>query len=164
MTHKLQPWRPFHYLKPAWVKLFVYIVTSWEYINSTLLIVNSKWNEVVLRSSFSNFQLLKMIINEQYDLDKAKESVYILQKGLRFSFFASRTWFFHHHLTTLTLLTLMHARILTVLITKSWNCKWERNQTIDVNFVIKAGNFQWQTTLLSFCSHTPNWRLNSVLL
>ena len=103
MTHKLQPCRPFHFLKPAWVKLFVYIVTSWEYINSTLLIVNSKWNEVVLRSSFSNFQLLKMIINEQYDLDKAKESVYILQKGLRFSFFASRTWFFHHHSTTLTL-------------------------------------------------------------
>ena len=68
MTQKLQPCRPFHFLKPAWVKLFVYIVTSWEYINSTLLIVNSKWNEVFLRSSFSNFQLLKMIINEQYDL------------------------------------------------------------------------------------------------
>ena len=46
------------------------------------VIVNSKWNKAVLRSSFSHFKLLKMIINEQHDLDKAKESVYILQRGL----------------------------------------------------------------------------------
>ena len=38
----------------------------------------------MIRSSVSHFQLLKMIINEQHDLDKAKESVYILQKGLLF--------------------------------------------------------------------------------
>ena len=36
----------------------------------------------MIRSSVSHFQLLKMIINEQHDLDKAKENVNILQKGL----------------------------------------------------------------------------------
>ena len=35
-----------------------------------------------------------MIINEQHDLDKAKESVYILQKGLLFVFFSAQTRFF----------------------------------------------------------------------
>ena len=50
----------------------------------------------MIRSSVSHFQLLKMIINEQHDLDKAKESVYILQRGL-FSFvFGPQTRFFHH--------------------------------------------------------------------
>ena len=50
----------------------------------------------MIRSSFSHFQLLKMIINEQHDLDKAKESVYILQRGL-FSFvFGAQTRFFQH--------------------------------------------------------------------
>ena len=39
----------------------------------------------MIRSSFSHFQLIKMIINEQHDLDKAKENVYILQEGLLFS-------------------------------------------------------------------------------
>ena len=38
----------------------------------------------MIRSSVSHFQLLKMIINEQHDLDKARENVYILQKGLLF--------------------------------------------------------------------------------
>ena len=36
----------------------------------------------MIRSSVSHFQLLKMIINEQHDLDRAKENVNILQKGL----------------------------------------------------------------------------------
>ena len=44
----------------------------------------------MIRSSFSHFQLLKMIINEQHDLDKAKENVNILQKGLPFSFFGAQ--------------------------------------------------------------------------
>ena len=38
----------------------------------------------MIRSSISHFQLLKMIINEQHYLDKARENVYILQKGLLF--------------------------------------------------------------------------------
>ena len=50
----------------------------------------------MIRSSFSHFQLLKMIINEQHDLDKAKESVYILQKGMLFVFFGPQTRVFHH--------------------------------------------------------------------
>ena len=51
----------------------------------------------MIRSSFLHFQLLKMIINEQHDLDKAKENVYILQKGLLFVFLGAQTRFFHHH-------------------------------------------------------------------
>ena len=45
---------------------------------------------LMIRCSFSPFQLLKMIINEQHDLEKAKENVYILQKGLLFSFFGAQ--------------------------------------------------------------------------
>ena len=52
---------------------------------------------LMIRSSFSHFQLLKMIVNEQHDVDKAKESVYILQRGLLFVFFGAQTRFFHHH-------------------------------------------------------------------
>ena len=48
----------------------------------------------MIRSSLSHFQLLKMIINEQHDLDKAKENVYILQRGLLFVFFGALTRFF----------------------------------------------------------------------
>ena len=44
----------------------------------------------MIRSSFSHFQLLKMIINEQHDLDKANENVYTLQEGLLFSFTTTR--------------------------------------------------------------------------
>ena len=51
----------------------------------------------MIRSSFSHFQLLKMIVNEQHDVDKAKESVYILQRGLLFVFFGAQKRFFHHH-------------------------------------------------------------------
>lgn len=34
------------------------------------------------RSSSFTFQLLRMIVDEQHDLQKAKESVYILERGL----------------------------------------------------------------------------------
>ena len=37
-----------------------------------------------------------MIINEQHDLDKAKENVYILQ-GVLFSFFGAQIKFFHDY-------------------------------------------------------------------
>ena len=37
-----------------------------------------------------------MIINEQHDLDKAKENVDIVQKGLRF-FLRRPNKVFHHH-------------------------------------------------------------------
>ena len=55
----------------------------------------------MIRSSFSHFKLLKMIINEQHDLDKAKESVYILQRGLLLShhFLFSRA---HKHVLGIT--------------------------------------------------------------
>ena len=43
-----------------------------------------------------------MIINEQHDLDKTKENVYILQKGLLFSFFGAQIKF-HDYLGTLAL-------------------------------------------------------------
>ena len=47
----------------------------------------------MIRSSISHFQLLKMIINEQHHLDKARENVYILQKGLPFFVSSSKQGF-----------------------------------------------------------------------
>ena len=126
----------------------------------------------MIRSSVSHFQLLKMIINEQHDLDKARQNVYILQKGLLF-FPSSSKQGFSSPLALVWLSTTQkefyethHARIVTVPTTKSRNCKWERDRTVDINFVSKAGGVQWlQVILVPFCSSdTSNGRLNSVLL
>ena len=125
-----------------------------------LMLIISFFFHIVLMtlSSFSHFhdQLLKMIINEQHDLDKAKENVYILQKGLLFFFFVVQTRFF---ITTSVSTGYQPRKKKSESDTSCAICDGPnyqvqvlqmggggggggQYQTVDVNFVTKAGNVQ----------------------
>ena len=163
MSLALQPCRPFHFFDVFFFgadnKLFFWYCGFWENTQLCLILNDSCLNDPFIHFTFSVAE-----DDHQWAAWPGQSQGKCLYSSERFAFlcFVVQTRFFittsvstgYISTTQKEFYETHHARIVTVPITKYRNCKWERDQTDDVNFVSKAGGVQWlHLSVLLFIRH-----------